>query len=314
MGVRNTRSRAGWAAGASVLAAALCIPVSVAAKPTLELTDLRATVDIYPENRPDFAITIDPADDGVAAPTVIAHGDLLKVSGSAETGVPTFRVSYNLDRRMDIAAMKQRAAAVEERPSALLHLQIHAPQQFLIRSNAQIYGHIHAGRSVTLRDGGRGQWDIDAMERDVEVHGYGASAVKVASADSVYLDLMGTGSVVCGDVQRLLVDIYGAGDVSVDAVRAKAEVNISGIGDFRARSITGTLRVDMDDAGQVEVLQGALAALTVRSQDGRGAVAIAGAVRDADIRIGTQTVVRLPAPTGTVSQSVRDAARVEIIP
>ena len=100
--------------------------------------------------------------------------------------------------------------------------------------------------------------------------------------------------------------------MTVNKVARDADVELSGIGDFKAKTVSGKMRILIDDAGSVSVQDGDVDTLRVRTLDGIGAVRFGGTVRDADINIGTLTKVSIHKLTGSLKKTTRQSASVEI--
>lgn len=282
------------------------------AKAQLDLRNLRANIEITPEDRSDITAVVDMAGAAGPPPTVTRQGDSLIIEGADNTQTPAFRVSFNLDRGMDVEAWRAKARTPRAANAPLPRLRVRTPMTVDIKSNAQVFAAIGPSRSVLIRDSGRGVWRLGKVDGAVEIHGWGSANVSVASADQARFDMLGLGNVDCGDVNALTVDSYGAGEVSIGRVAGRAEINISGVGGATIDSITGPLRVDMDDVGSVRVRGGEISTLVVRSLDGRGQVNVDAAVQDADINIGSETQVHLRRLTGILKKTTRQAATLDI--
>ncbi|MDH7971249.1 hypothetical protein QH494_03575 [Sphingomonas sp. AR_OL41] len=291
------------------------------ARPTLELKNLRAEVEIVPEDRADFAISIDmPSAQGMIdkngaqgqAPTVDIRGENARIEANWNTGVPTFYVAASTKGYMDIAGKKAAAHEPQPHPAGLPHIRILAPKAFTIITNAQVFGHIGPSQSLKIVDNGRGDWSIDAVARDVDIKGHGLANFHLANVGDASFDMFGTASLDCGDARTLDADLSGAGDVMVGHVAGKAFIVVAGIGDVTAQSISGRADITIMNAGNVRVLGGTLPDLTVQSIDGLGSVDVAGTVGDADINIGSKTRVHLHRVTGRLKSKTRQAALLEI--
>ena len=285
---------------------------AVCARPTLTLRNLRAEVEVIPEDRNDITVAVDMHGSDDPAPVVTTHADKATVEGGIETGVRAVRYSLNLQQRLDVAAAKLRSNTVKAHVDPLARIIVHTPRNLDIRSNSYAFGHVGPSHSLTIHDNGDGEWTIDDVEQDVDVEGQGDSNYHLANAALASIGMMGHGNLGCGRVRRLLLGIYGSGDVSVGTVQGEAEVVIGGIGDFTARSVSGKMLIEMEDAGSVRVLDGQLSQLKVRTLDGLGTIDVGGTVQDADVSIGTRTAVHLHRVTGTLRKKLRQAARLDI--
>lgn len=294
---------------------------SAEARPTLELRNLRAEVEIIPEERADFAISVDMTaaaalidKDGAQGevPTVTIRGETARIEANWSTAVPTYYVATNGKGDMDIAAEKAKAHKPQQHPEGLPHIRVKAPANFTVISNSQVFGHIGTSQSLKITDNGRGDWTIGTVAGDVDLKAHGFANFHLAGAGKANFDLFGTANIDCGDVQSLEADLSGAGDVTVGHVAGKAYIVIGGIGDVIAQSISGWTDVTIMNAGAVRVLGGTLPDLSVRSIDGLGSVDIAGEVTNADISIGTKTRVHLHRVTGKLKSKTREAAVLEI--
>jgi hypothetical protein len=286
--------------------------VSAQAADRIQLENLRADVEIIPENRPDISVDVDMNGSSDATPRITYSGNTVTVAGDLQTARKVFRVSFNLDRRMDVARFKQLSRVHRDHPSGLPRLVIHTPMKVSVKSSAYVFGRIGPSQSVTIQDSGDGEWRIDTVSQEASVKGEGGTDFYLADAGSAGIDLLGTGNVTLGDMQSLWSSQWGSGDVTVDKVERDADIELSGIGDFKARNVSGKMRVLIDDAGSVTVRDGDVSTLRVRTLDGIGAVRFGGTVKDADINIGTSTKVTIHKLTGSLKQTTRQAASVEV--
>ena len=308
--------------GSCSMAMVLAILASAAeARPTLELKNLRAEIEITPENRADFAISVDMtgAQDAIdkngakgGAPMVDIRGNDASISANWDTGVRAFNVEVNGVRDPNVAYWKAAAHKPQPHPAGLPHIRIRAPMDFVVKSNAQVFGHIGPSHSLKMDEHGRGEWTIDAVAGAVDIWGWGTTNFHIASAASASFDTAVTSNIDCGDVGTLGVYLNGAGDVRVDHVKGRADVTIGGMGDFTAQSVAGPVIIDMLDAGSVQILEGSIPKLTIRSGHGLGLVDVAGTVGDADISIGTKTRVHLHRVTGKLKSKTREDAQLKI--
>ncbi len=286
--------------------------ISAQAADRLQLKNLRANVEIIPENRSDVRVDVDMNGSSDKAPEITCSGATLVVAGTLPTGRKTFRVSFNLDRRMDIDKSRQMSRTHRDHPAGLPNLVIHTPMKVSLKSSAYVFGHIGPSQSVRIDDSGEGEWRIDAVSQDASVNGGGATDFYMSNSGSANIDLLGTGNVTLGDTQTIWSSQWGSGDVTVNKVVRDADIELSGIGDFKARNVSGKMRVLIDDAGGVAVQDGDVDVLRVRTLDGIGAVRFGGTVKDADINIGTSTKVSIHKLTGSLKKTTRQAASVEI--
>ena len=300
--------------GFSTILAVLLVAQAVSAQAAdrLQLKNLRANVEIIPENRTDISVEVDMKGSADSAPQISYSGNTVTVAGNLQTGRKTFRVSFNLDRRMDIDKSKQMSRVHRDHPAGLPTLVIHTPMKVSLKSSALVFGHIGPSQAVRIEDSGDGEWRIDTVSQEASVEGDGGTDFYLAGAGSAGIDLLGTGNVALGETQTLWSSQWGSGDVTVNKVARDADVELSGIGDFKATSVSGKLRVLIDDAGSVSVQDGDVDTLRVRTLDGIGAVRFGGTVRDADINIGTLTKVSIHKLTGSLKKTTRQSASVEI--
>ncbi len=294
--------------GALLLAQA----ISAHAADRLQLKNLRANVEIIPENRTDIRVDVDMSGSSDKAPEITYSGNTVVVAGNLQTGRKTFRVSFNLDQRMDIDKSKHLSRVPRDHPAGLPTLVIHTPMKVSLKSNAYVFGRIGPSQALRIEDSGDGEWRIDAVSQEAFVEGGGATDFYLTNTGSANIDLLGTGNVTMGDTQSIWSSQWGAGDVTVNKVVRDADIELSGIGDFKARSVSGKMQVLIDDAGSVTVEDGDVAALRIRTIDGIGAVRFGGTVKDADINIGTSTRVSIHKLTGSLKKTTRQAASVEI--
>ena len=286
--------------------------ISAQAADRLQLKNLQANVEIIPENRSDIRVDVDMNGSSDKAPEITYSGNTVVVAGNLQTGRKSFRVSFNLDRRMDIDKARQMSRIHRDHPAGLPNLVIHTPLKVSLKSSAYVFGHIGPSQSVKIEDSGDGEWRIDDVSQDASVEGVGGTDFHLTNTGSANIDLLGTGNVTLGDTQSIWSSQWGSGDVTVSKVVRDADIELSGIGDFKARNVSGKMRVLIDDAGSVAVQDGDVDVLRVRTLDGIGAVRFAGTVKDADINIGTSTKVSIHKLTGSLKKTTRQAASVEI--
>ena len=275
---------------------------------TLSLKNVRADVEIIPENRSDVSVDVQVNGSTDAQPVVTRIGNVVTITGDVETGRQAFRVSFNLARNMDVAATKRRLHIPYMRRSGLILIVVHAPLRVKVKSNAEVFGHIGPSQSVDINDIGEGEWHVDPVEQDIRVSGGGKTDFYLSTSRSVSLDLLGTGSVKLGDTQSLFSSQYGSGDVIASRVYKEVNLNISGIGDFFGQYVSGSTRILIADAGNARIDDASISKLIVRSLDGVGTVKIGGTVNDVDVNIGTSTKVTLHKVTGTVQRATRQLA------
>jgi hypothetical protein len=304
------KARANLAAGALMAFLAPC--AAAQASERLVLKNLRAHVEIIAENRPDVVVTLEMNGSGDPEPQITRSGDTVTVSGRLQTERPAYRVAYNLDPRLDVAGMKAAARQAHVQPEGIPTILFRAPLNLRIRSNAQVFGHIGPCESLRLEDHGAGFWRIDAVAGTARIDGEGDADFTIGKTGSVEIQLMGTGNAHLGDTGKLWSSQWGSGDVVVTRVAQIADVELSGIGDFEAEALAGRLSVQIDDKGSVQVRDGDLASLKVRSIDGLGEVRFGGVVKDADINIGTETRVSLHKVTGALKKTLRQQASVVV--
>ena len=134
----------------------------------------------------------------------------------------------------------------------------------------------------------------------------------LSTSRTASIGLLGTGNVTLGDTRSLYSGQFGSGDVIASRIVLKSDITISGIGDFEAKYVSGAMDILITDAGSAWIEDGDAAKLKVRTIDGLGAVLFGGAVKDADVNIGTATKVRIHKVTGTLTKTTRRQAAVEI--
>ena len=300
-------------AGTLTVAVVMAIyALDVRAEAVLTLKNLRADLEVIPEDRVDFSVAVDENGTDDPAPVVTRHNGKLTIEGSIPTEVKAFRVSRNLDPRLDSQAFKDRWRQPLSHPEHLAHIVVHAPSRLTIRSTADIFGHVGPSHQLQIDDNGAGRWTVDDVDGTVEINGNGRSHFVLGNALLASIGLMGTGSLSILDVRRLLVGVYGSGDITVRSVTTDAEITVGGIGDLMVQSISGKLRVDIEDAGHVVAHSGELALLKVRTLDGLGSVDFGGTAKEADISIGTRADVHVHRVTGTLKQHLRQNATLRI--
>ena len=296
---------------------ALCVislsapAMTAAASPMVTLRNLRAEVDIIPEARADIDVVV-KARGGDTPPTVTTVGDKVTIEGDRQTGRRVYRVSYNLDRRMDVEAMRRRSHVDRPHDPDLMLITLRTPMKVKVKSNALVFGHVGPSQSVDINDSGDGEWRVDAVSQDLTVTGGGGADFFLSTSRTASIDLLGTGNVSLGDTDRLYVGHFGSGDITAGSVALDADLSISGVGDVTARAAFGRLRVLITDAGNLRVREGDLAKLTVRTIDGVGGVDFGGAVKDLDVDIGTRTQVHVHRVTGAVRKTTRQQAALVI--
>ena len=109
---------------------------SAEATETLVLKDLRANVEIVPEDRADMTVVVETNGSSDPTPVVNTAGDSVTVEGNIPTALQGYRVSLNLDRRMDVAEMKRRLHLARVHRPDLMRIVVHAPLKFKVKSNA----------------------------------------------------------------------------------------------------------------------------------------------------------------------------------
>ena len=297
------------AAGAASLV--LCA-AGAEATPTLVLKNLRAEVEIVPEARPDISVVVEANGSSDPPPVVSAAGDRVTVEGNIPTGRQGYRVSLNLDRRMDVVEMKRRSHLARVQRPDLMRIVVHAPMKFKVKSNAYVFGHIGPSETLGVSDNGDGEWRIDPVSGDFSMEGDGGTDFHVATSRTASVGLLGTGNVTLGDTQSLYSGQFGSGDLVASRVSLKSDISISGVGDFEAKYVSGAMDILITDAGSARIEDGDAAKLKVRTIDGLGSVVFGGTVKDADINIGTAAKVRIHKVTGTLAKTTRQQATVDI--
>ena len=279
---------------------------------SITLKNLRADVEVIPGDRPDVAVSVEPRGSADPPPVVSRAGDRVTVQGQIQTGQRTYRISLNLDRGMDVEAMKRRSHVQRTHPSDLPLIVIHTPLKVRLKSGAYVFGHIGPSRSLAISDNGDGEWRIDAVSEDVSVEGNGGTDFHLSTSRTASVDMLGTGNVALGDTQSLYASLWGSGNVTASRIGHDLDLTLSGIGDFEAQSVSGPMHVLISDAGGARIEDGDVSKLTVRTIDGIGGVQFGGTVKDVDVDIGTITRVHIHKVTGVVRKITRQQATLQI--
>ncbi|MFZ5670013.1 MAG: GIN domain-containing protein [Pseudomonadota bacterium] len=271
-----------------VAAAALLAAGAAQAKgPKVEIKDAAARVVVIPEARDDIQVEMLTTNPGL--PLVVRdEGDRTVVDGdlrfNAIRGCRTVNGATSVN-------VRGKTYAWDDLPQVVVRVPLDAQ----VAADGAVFGSVGRTRSLTLSNGGCGDWTIGNVEGDLA------------------LSLAGSGDAVAGTAGSAAIRIAGSGDVATASLAGPLSVNIAGSGDVSVASVAGDVEAKIAGSGDVAIRGGEAGAVSV-SIAGSGDVTIAGPARSVDAKVAGSGDVRVVRVSGPVTKRVAGSGEVIVGP
>lgn len=170
---------------------------------------------------------------------------------------------------------------------------------------------IRAPRNVSIDIGSGGTTEIGPSQTlELEFSGCGAAHIGDV-ADTLGVDLSGSGAIVTGAARTLKADIAGSGSLRTGAIAERADIDLAGSGEVELASLAGALALDGAGSGAVSIGGGALTEANI-DLAGSGGVEIAAPIQNLQVGIVGSGDVNVPATVGDVSADIAGSGNVSI--
>jgi hypothetical protein len=262
--------------------AAVAAPAFAAESPRLQIEHAAARVVVIPEARGDIAYTVDAGRSGLPAIQVRREGDKLILDGGLKAafgrsrirGCDSYGASHVVDDRtvwsLDLGKSVRIDGIGSVKVADLPVITVHVPLDARIAAGDAVFGEIGPSNSLSLGDGGCGDWKVATVKGLAHVGIGGSGAVHLASAGQADIDIGGTGNVFLTAASGLHANIGGSGNVKVGSVNGPVVANIGGSGNVVVES-GATPKISANIAGSGNVtfrgVAGSVAASIVGSGD-----------------------------------------------
>ena len=203
------------------------------AETRLEVRHAAARMIVIPEARSDISWTVQGGRAGLPALQMRREGDKLILDGGLGEDHWRSRV-----HGCDLADHSVRIDGVGSVKLADLPvITAHVPLDARITAGEAVFGEIGPTRSLSIGNGGCGDWKVGPVQ--------GLAHVALGGMGSVRLDRVGDAD----------VDLGGMGNVSL-ASAGRLHVNIGGSGSVRAGEVTGDLHANIGGRGDIQIERG----------------------------------------------------------
>jgi hypothetical protein len=250
----------------------------------LRIADAAVRIDVIPEDRDDFAISITNSGP-LATPSLRAEGGVVTVDGGLNG-----RISC---RGEGGVVVHGRGAAPLDR---LPVVQVRAPRDLAIATQGG-GGFLRIGDTTALRAAfsGCGDAEIGAVREALQLRVDGSGDVRVAAAQDATLSLAGSGDVaVAGGVRRLQVELDGSSSLDVETVPSASAV------------------LGLNGSGDIDVRGGPLASLNAVI-DGSGSMTVEGDVTgEASARINGSGDIEISGVAGALNATIEGSGGIEV--
>jgi hypothetical protein len=248
----------------------------------LVLSDAAVRLEVIPEDRSDFAVSIENAGP-LATPLVSAVGGVVQVDGRLGAGVSC---------RHDGAVVVHGRGGVDR--AALPLVRVRAPLALAVESSG--------ANHVVVRD---------AANLELVLRGCG-DAVVGNVADRFDLTLAGAGDVKIGRLGRAEFELTGSGDVAAAAVAGRLEASIGGSGTLTVAEAAGAAMVTVAGSGEARIGGGPLTAFN-GVVAGSGDIQVDGDVDGpAVVRVAGSGDISIEGAVSTLNATVEGSGEVDV--
>lgn len=267
----------------------------------LVVADAAVRLEVIPEDRADFAVSIENTGP-LATPLVTADGGVVQVDGRLGAGVSC---------RHDGAVVVHGRGGVER--TSLPLVRVRAPRTLAVESSGANHVVIGDATSVQLVIRGCGDGVVGDITDRLDLTVAGAGDVKVGRLGQAELDLAGSGDVAVAAVTgRLQASIGGSGSLSVAEASGSAAVSVAGSGEARiGGAALSAFDGNVAGSGDIQV-EGDVNGPAVVRVAGSGDIAIDGAVETLNATVEGSGEVDVDAVRGAQTRIVRGSGTIEV--
>ncbi len=217
-------------------------PALAADGPRLQIEHAAARVVVIPEARGDIAYTVAPGKSGLPAIQMRREGDKLILDGGLREGFGRSRIrgcdaygaSHVKDDRtvwsVDLGKSVRIDGIGSVKVADLPVITVHAPRDVKIAAGDAVFGEIGASDSVSLGNGGCGDWSVAATRGLAHVGLGGSGSVHLQTAAQADIDIGGSGNVALVSAGGLHASIGGSGAIKAETINGPVAANIGGSG------------------------------------------------------------------------------------
>ena len=297
----------------------------------VRIEDAAARVEIIPENRSDYDVSVQ-AGARIAAPRVSVEGGQILIDGNLRLQGCSSTASGG--NRVRVAGQGW------VREADLPRIVIRTPRTLSVSMGGAVYGDVGASNGGALQVVGCGDTVVAAVTGDLRLQVTGSGDVRVADVSGdLDASLTGSGDVIAsnagadarlrltgsGDLRMgrvvgaLDAALTGSGDLEAGDVGAGAALRLTGSGDVLVRDVRGRLSAELTGSGDVTVnaVTGEMATLRLNSsgdltvRSGRVERLSVRNGGSGDLQFGGSAAVAEIEVRGSGNVSVAEAGRVE---
>jgi hypothetical protein len=262
---------------------ALAVP-GFARAASVDLKNVYANLEIIPEDRADVAVEVRASDGKLPQPTVTRSGGDVLVDGQLSafhtcSGIHLGHTVY-LSGHGWIGA------------SSALSIIVRTPRDAHITVSGAVIGNVHAAQDFELRTSGCSQWRIANVSGTLSIRQSGEAMI------------------LAGDAGKATLDLSGLTRVDLAAVHA-LNVDMSGMGKVRLKSISGPVDASLSGMGSVNIA-GGRAERVKADVSGMGAFSLRGSAAELDADVSGIGGVHVDHVYGEVKKSVSGIGRVSV--
>jgi hypothetical protein len=202
-------------------ALALAIP-GLARAASAELRNVYANVEIIPEDRADIAVDMRTSEGKLALPRVTRSGGDVLVDGGLWPNHHCGGIRPG--RSVDVPGHGRMGA------SSALNITVHTPRDARITVSGAVIGNVRAARGFDLSTSGCSQWRIADVSGTLSIRQSGAASIIAGAAGKAVLDLSGLTEVDLAAAHALNVDMSGVGKVRLKSISGPVDASLSGLG------------------------------------------------------------------------------------
>lgn len=267
----------------------------------LVISDAAVRLEVIPEDRQDYAVSIENAGP-LATPTVSADGGVVVVNGRLGAGVSC--------RHDGDVVIHGRGGVNRE---SLPLVRVRAPRTLAVESAGANQVRVGDAAALQLVIRGCGDAEVGDVDALLNLTVAGAGDVKTGRLGSAQFDLAGSGDVAAAAVTGALqAAIGGSGTLTVAEASGAANVSVAGSGEARIGGGTlsafdgvvsgsGDIQVDADVNGPA-----------VTRVSGSGEISIEGTVQTLNATVEGSGEVDVEAVRGAQTRIVRGSGTIEV--